>query len=50
MYADIYLSCVVDGNLVFVGGHDPIDGDRVIRGKVGRDGIWHRSRVKKRPA
>jgi enamine deaminase RidA (YjgF/YER057c/UK114 family) len=32
-----YLPCVVDGDLVHVGGHGPVDGDRVIRGKVGRD-------------
>jgi enamine deaminase RidA (YjgF/YER057c/UK114 family) len=32
-----YLSCVVDGDLVFVGGHGPFDGERLTRGKVGRD-------------
>jgi enamine deaminase RidA (YjgF/YER057c/UK114 family) len=32
-----YLPCVVDGDLVHVGGHGPIDGNKVIRGKVGRD-------------
>ncbi|MFZ0668683.1 MAG: RidA family protein [Acidimicrobiales bacterium] len=32
-----YLSCVIDGDVVHVGGHGPVDGDRVIRGKVGRD-------------
>ncbi len=30
-----YLGCVVDGGLVHVGGHGPIDGEHVIRGKVG---------------
>lgn len=30
-----YLGCVVVGDSVVVGGHGPIDGDRVIRGKVG---------------
>ena len=30
-----YLTCVVDDGLVHVGGHGPIDGDRIIRGKVG---------------
>ena len=32
-----YLGCVVDDGLVYVGGHGPIDGDTIIRGKVGRD-------------
>jgi enamine deaminase RidA (YjgF/YER057c/UK114 family) len=32
-----YLACVVDGLTVFVGGHGPVDGDTMIRGKVGRD-------------
>ena len=32
-----YVGCVVDGSTVFVGGHGPLDGDRVIRGKVGKD-------------
>jgi enamine deaminase RidA (YjgF/YER057c/UK114 family) len=32
-----YLACVVDGDLVYVGGHGPIDGDRIVRGKVGGD-------------
>ena len=32
-----YLACVVDDGLVYVGGHGPIDGDRVVRGKVGGD-------------
>ncbi len=32
-----YLGCVVDGGLVHVGGHGPIDGEHVIRGKVGGD-------------
>ncbi|MGO8875957.1 MAG: RidA family protein [Acidimicrobiales bacterium] len=32
-----YLGCVVDGDIVYVGGHGPIDGDRMIRGKVGAD-------------
>jgi len=30
-----YLGCVVQDNLVWVGGHGPIDGEDVIRGKVG---------------
>ena len=30
-----YLGCVVDGDLVYVGGHGPIDGDEVVIGKVG---------------
>ena len=32
-----YLGCVVDGGLVFVGGHGPIAGDDVVIGKVGAD-------------
>ena len=32
-----YLGCVVDGDLVYVGGHGPIDGDDVVIGKVGGD-------------
>ena len=32
-----YLSCVVDGELVYVGGHGPINGTTVITGKVGGD-------------
>lgn len=32
-----YLGCVVDGDLVHVGGHGPVDGDRTIVGKVGAD-------------
>ena len=32
-----YLSCVIDGGLVYVGGHGPVAGDRMIRGKVGGD-------------
>ena len=32
-----YLGCVIDGGLVHVGGHGPIAGTEVIRGKVGGD-------------
>ncbi len=32
-----YLACVVDEGLVYVGGHGPIDGDHLVRGKVGGD-------------
>ena len=32
-----YLGCVVDGDVVSVGGHGPIDGASMIRGKVGAD-------------
>ena len=32
-----YVGCVVVADTVFVGGHGPVDGDTVIRGKVGRD-------------
>jgi enamine deaminase RidA (YjgF/YER057c/UK114 family) len=32
-----YMSCVIDGPIVYVGGHGPISGKEVIRGKVGGD-------------
>ncbi len=32
-----YLACVVDGDLVHVGGHGPISGQDIVRGKVGAD-------------
>ena len=32
-----YLGCVVVDNMVYVGGHGPINGADIIRGKVGRD-------------
>jgi enamine deaminase RidA (YjgF/YER057c/UK114 family) len=32
-----YLGCVVDDGIVYVGGHGPIAGADIIRGKVGRD-------------
>jgi enamine deaminase RidA (YjgF/YER057c/UK114 family) len=32
-----YLACVVDGDLVYVGGHGPVAGDSIMRGKVGTD-------------
>ena len=32
-----YLGCVVDGHLVWVGGHGPEDGERRVTGKVGAD-------------
>jgi enamine deaminase RidA (YjgF/YER057c/UK114 family) len=32
-----YLPCVVDDGLVHVGGHGPIDGEHLVRGKVGGD-------------
>ena len=32
-----YLGCVVDGDLVHVGGHGPVNGDQVVLGKVGGD-------------
>lgn len=32
-----YLGCVVDNDLVYAGGHGPINGDHIVRGKVGRD-------------
>ena len=35
--AGSYLGCVVDNGVVYVAGHGPINGDNVIRGKLGRD-------------
>jgi enamine deaminase RidA (YjgF/YER057c/UK114 family) len=32
-----YLPCVIDEGLVYVGGHGPIAGDQMMRGKVGAD-------------
>ena len=32
-----YLGCVVDGGLVHVGGHGPVAGPEIVRGKVGGD-------------
>lgn len=35
--AGSYVGCVVHGGLVHVGGHGPVDGAEVVRGKVGSD-------------
>jgi len=35
--AGSYLGCVVAGGMVHVGGHGPVHGDQVVRGKVGAD-------------
>lgn len=32
-----YVGCVVDGDLLHVGGHGPVDGPLMITGKVGRE-------------
>lgn len=32
-----YVSCVVVGDQVVVGGHGPVNGDEIVRGKVGAD-------------
>lgn len=32
-----YLGCVIIGTTIHVGGHGPVDGETVIRGKVGGD-------------
>jgi len=32
-----YLGCVIDDGIVFVGGHGPVAGTEVVRGKVGGD-------------
>ena len=39
-----YLGCVVVDGLIHVGGHGPIDGDRIVRGKVGGDFIAREGR------
>ena len=30
-----YLGCVLDGDVVYAGGHGPVDGETVIQGKGG---------------
>ena len=35
--AGSYQGCVVDGDVVYVSGHGPVDGDTLICGKVGAD-------------
>jgi enamine deaminase RidA (YjgF/YER057c/UK114 family) len=35
--AGTYLPCVRSGGLLYVGGHGPVAGDTIVRGKVGRD-------------
>jgi enamine deaminase RidA (YjgF/YER057c/UK114 family) len=35
--AGSYLGCVVDRDLVYVSGHGPVDGERMIQGRVGSD-------------
>ena len=32
-----YVGCVVVGTMVHVGGHGPVNGDRIVRGKVGAE-------------
>jgi enamine deaminase RidA (YjgF/YER057c/UK114 family) len=32
-----YVACVRSGNILYVGGHGPVDGTRVVTGKVGTD-------------
>jgi len=32
-----YVGCVIVGDIINVGGHGPVNGDQIIRGKVGRD-------------
>ena len=32
-----YVGCVIDGGLVHVGGHGPVSGAEIVRGKVGTD-------------
>lgn len=33
--AGSYLGCVVDDDIVYVGGHGPVNGSEMVRGKVG---------------
>ena len=40
-----YLACVIDEGLVYVGGHGPIAGDQMMRGKVGGDLTLEQGRV-----
>lgn len=40
-----YLGCVVDADLVYVGGHGPVDGETIVRGKVGGDVSLAQARV-----
>ena len=40
-----YVGCVVDGGLVYAGGHGPIAGAEMIRGKVGADLTLEQARV-----
>jgi len=35
--AGSYLGCARSGNQLYVGGHGPINGDHIMRGKVGTD-------------
>ena len=39
-----YLGCVVVGDMIHVGGHGPVDGDTIVRGKVGADVSLERAR------
>ena len=40
-----YVGCVVVDGMVYVGGHGPVDGSTVVRGKVGRDVSLEEARV-----
>lgn len=43
--AGSYLGCVIDNNIVYVGGHGPIAGAEIIRGKVGDNLTLEEGRV-----
>jgi enamine deaminase RidA (YjgF/YER057c/UK114 family) len=43
--AGSYLGCVIDNNIIYVGGHGPIAGSDVMRGKVGADLTLEEGRV-----
>jgi enamine deaminase RidA (YjgF/YER057c/UK114 family) len=40
-----YLSCVIDAGLIYVGGHGPVAGEHMVRGKVGGDLTLEQGRV-----
>jgi enamine deaminase RidA (YjgF/YER057c/UK114 family) len=40
-----YVGCVVDNGIVYAGGHGPVAGDEIIRGKVGADLTLDEGRV-----
>lgn len=43
--AGSYVGCVIDGDIVYTGGHGPIAGTEIIRGKVGESLTLEEGRV-----